>query len=151
MTPEQRAYLLSLDRDGEIRADDVVAAAEPENSPIHDLFEWDDEEAGARYRLSQARTLIRSVRVQYIAPEPVVREIRAIEYVRNPLLAAKEQGYMRTGVMRSQEEVAQAALRAELERVASMVQRTRMVAARLGLDAECEAGLRAILVAEAVA
>lgn len=43
----------------------LVEAARPVDAPLHDRFEWDDEVAGERYRLDQARDLIRRVRVVY--------------------------------------------------------------------------------------
>lgn len=145
MTPEQRTFILSLDRDGSLAPDDVLAAATPEDSPIHGLFEWDDGKAGHAFRLDQARIVIRRVRVHYIESEPKVREIRVSEYIHDPELPHGQQGYVRTGLLKTQAESALAALQAELNRVASMIERTRMVAAKLGLEAECEAGLRDIL------
>lgn len=50
-------------RDGSVRAEAVVAEAEPEESPVHPAFTWDDAEAGHRWRLVEARTLIRAVQV----------------------------------------------------------------------------------------
>lgn len=44
---------------GLLRPEDVVCAAEPKNSPLHDRFEWDDGVAGHNWRLEQARHLIR--------------------------------------------------------------------------------------------
>lgn len=38
---------------------DVVEAARPEDSPLHDAFTWDDTEAARQWRLEQARRLIR--------------------------------------------------------------------------------------------
>lgn len=49
---------------GGITADLVVKAAEPEHSPIHHGFEWDDAEAAIEYRKEQARDLIASVVVR---------------------------------------------------------------------------------------
>lgn len=43
---------------------DVVEAARPVDAPLHDRFEWDDEIAGEAYRLEQARSLIRRVRIR---------------------------------------------------------------------------------------
>ena len=43
----------------------VLDEARPEDHELHDEFEWDDEVAGEKYRLGQARELIRSVRVTY--------------------------------------------------------------------------------------
>jgi hypothetical protein len=51
--------------DGQVRPSDVVKAARPASSPLHSQFEWDDSEAAERYRLSQARQLLR-VTVEYI-------------------------------------------------------------------------------------
>ena len=44
----------------------VVAAAKAKTHPLHDRFEWDDKIAGARYRLDQARELIRSVKIEVL-------------------------------------------------------------------------------------
>lgn len=44
---------------GILSPQDVVEAAEPKSSPLHSHFEWDDTEAGRKYRLEQARQLIR--------------------------------------------------------------------------------------------
>lgn len=145
MTPEQRAFILSLDRDGNIAPDDMLAAGEPEDSPIHSLFVWDNDIAGHRYRLDQARELIRRVQVHYIEGEPKVRDIRVSEYVHDPDLPHGQQGYVRTGLLKTREESAATALQAELDRVASMITRTRSIAAKLGLSAECEEGLRELL------
>lgn len=49
------------ERDGVLRASVVVREAEPDESPIHDKFTWDDEKAANEFRLIEARTLIRSV------------------------------------------------------------------------------------------
>jgi hypothetical protein len=53
----------------------IVEAATPAEHPLHSRFEWDDKVAGHRYRLDQARQLIRVVREQYVdgsgAPESV--------------------------------------------------------------------------------
>lgn len=42
----------------------VVDEAEDPLSPLHNYFEWDDSEAGRKYRLYQARQLISKVRVR---------------------------------------------------------------------------------------
>lgn len=41
----------------------LVEAARPADSPLHPLFEWDDSEAARRYRVEQARRVIRTLRV----------------------------------------------------------------------------------------
>jgi hypothetical protein len=44
----------------------IVEAAAPEDHPLHHRFEWDDAVAGPKYRLIQAKALIRVVRETYI-------------------------------------------------------------------------------------
>lgn len=52
-------------RDGVITADAVLQSATPSSSPLHEYFEWNNTEAAKKYRLWQARMLIRSVSVVY--------------------------------------------------------------------------------------
>jgi hypothetical protein len=63
----------------------VVDAARDEASPLHDRFEWDDQIAGEKYRLDQARRLIRSVRVVYREADEKesARTIRAFHAIRD--------------------------------------------------------------------
>lgn len=56
-------------RDGTITAPAVVDEARPNDAVLHPAFTWDDPEAAEKYRLIEARTLIKRVRV--ICPEPV--------------------------------------------------------------------------------
>lgn len=44
---------------GRISPADVLDEAKDESSPLHEYFEWDDDEAAERYRLAQASSLIR--------------------------------------------------------------------------------------------
>jgi hypothetical protein len=44
----------------------VLEAATAEDHPLHARFEWDDTIAGHKYRLTQARELIRVVKEKYI-------------------------------------------------------------------------------------
>ena len=53
---------------GILRPVDVVKAARISTSVLHDQFEWDDSEAAQKFRLWQARQLIR-VTVEYIGPK----------------------------------------------------------------------------------
>ena len=48
-------------QNGEITPQAVVDKARPEDSVMHKCFEWDDETAAEKYRLSQARSLIRCI------------------------------------------------------------------------------------------
>jgi hypothetical protein len=44
----------------------VLEAATAEDHPLHGRFEWDDSAAAHKYRLNQARELIRVVKEKYI-------------------------------------------------------------------------------------
>lgn len=54
-----RIYL----RDGKVIASTVLAEAESSDSPLHGYFEWDDAKASHKYRLVQARTMIRVAKI----------------------------------------------------------------------------------------
>lgn len=68
--------------DTTISAEEIVEKAKDENTELHSYFEWDNEKAGALYRLEQARHLIANlvfvtetedeapVRVFHISTEP---------------------------------------------------------------------------------
>lgn len=60
--------------------EEVVAAARAKSSPLHDRFEWDDTAAAKRYRLEQARNLIRVVVTNVAAPGSD-HEVRVRAYV----------------------------------------------------------------------
>ena len=50
---------------GELTKSDVVESASSKSSPIHDLFEWDDQVAAHGYRLNQAGYLLRGIEVKF--------------------------------------------------------------------------------------
>lgn len=54
------------EENGILTPERVVEAARSEKSPLHNAFEWDDTEAGRKYRLIQARFLINSIKVEYL-------------------------------------------------------------------------------------
>lgn len=63
---------------GGLTADNVVDSARARKSPLHGFFEWEDSVAAQRYRLEQARYLMRCVVVLYDdGPLKNVRPIRA--------------------------------------------------------------------------
>lgn len=56
---------------GALSPEAVLAAAQSPDSPIHEYFEWDDDEAATQYRLQQARHLITVIVVSRMEePEP---------------------------------------------------------------------------------
>ena len=46
-------------RDRCVKTSVVVEESRPDDAPLHDKFEWDDERAGHSFRLIQARRIIR--------------------------------------------------------------------------------------------
>ena len=52
--------------------ENLVAASEPEDAPLHDAFEWDNEKAAEQYRLQQGRHIIASIVVRPIPSDPNV-------------------------------------------------------------------------------
>jgi len=48
---------------GQLSPPDVVHESRPAHAPLHPVFEWDDSTAAEQWRLTQARNIIRSVRV----------------------------------------------------------------------------------------
>jgi hypothetical protein len=59
----------------------LVDHARPDDHPLHNRFQWDDAEAGERYRLQQAAEMIRSVRIVYKTNEKTGEESRRRAYV----------------------------------------------------------------------
>jgi hypothetical protein len=62
-------------REGFINANAVVEAARSEESPLHGAFEWNDDKAAHEYRLTQARKVLRSIRVTIEVEDPDETEI----------------------------------------------------------------------------
>ena len=80
---------------GKLLPKDVVKEAQKKKSPLHSAFEWDDEIAGEKYRVSQARTIIRSVLVmcedaETAAPAFVhIPKIKGGQYYQNTKIAVQ--------------------------------------------------------------
>lgn len=69
-------YRLSKEKAGTLTAGEVLKAARPDDSPIHDCFIWDDSRAAEKYRLEQARYLLRSIEVLVLSDDGE-RNVRA--------------------------------------------------------------------------
>lgn len=68
----QQELLRIYQSEGIVTPERLVLAATAVTSPIHEIFEWDDDKAAYAHRLWQARQLIRRVRI--LPPnEPPVR------------------------------------------------------------------------------
>jgi hypothetical protein len=145
MTEVHIAYLTTLERQGRMVVEEVLADAKREDSPLHDLYDWDVTKAAEAYWLDCTRAIIRQVRI-------VVHEehhtYRIPKYVRDPDLHAHEQGYVALAALQREPRLAYRALTAEFERVLSSLRRARRIAIGLGLQDDVDllldrvAGLR---------
>lgn len=57
------------DADKNLSPEKVVEASRSEDAVLHGEFEWNDETAAEKYRVEQARSLIRNLTVKVIEPE----------------------------------------------------------------------------------
>jgi hypothetical protein len=48
---------------GSLTPENILKAAEPEDSVLHPLFEWSNDRAAELYRLQQARTILNNIEV----------------------------------------------------------------------------------------
>ena len=144
MNSEVQQYLQALadQNNGRLTPEDVVSHARSENSPLHSFFTWDDAEAATKQRLHEARELIRSVKVEVTLDKVTVH---APFFVRDPGRPAKEGGYISTPKLRSNEDLAREALVAAFNRVVSVLQGARELAAVLGMDKEVTALQKRVL------
>ncbi len=129
------AVLNALADKGELSATALVAAAKPKTSPLHALFDWSDKRAASKYRLLQARRIIRRHEFTIISD---TRILVAPYAVRDPDIPAREQGYVRTVTLRDDREKAKAALGDELGRIAALLTRARALADALGIIGDIE-------------
>jgi len=61
LTYIEELELIRKKNKGLIRPEDVVAYAKDENTDLHSRFEWNDDIASVKWRLHQARNIIRMV------------------------------------------------------------------------------------------
>jgi len=120
---------------GVLRPFDVVQDARQPDSPLHELFEWDVEEAAQEHWMHTARRIIASVKVN-ITTETIV--LKAPAYVRDPRLHGREQGYLETIKLRTEHEIAKEVLAGEVQSVISALRRARNVAAALDMESEID-------------
>ena len=150
MTNEHRKLvakeILSLEREnGRIYATDLVStAANPENI-LHPLFEWDDGEAAAHYRLNQARQLLMRVKATVVTPKGNSITVRAVLHV------GREAGYVTLARIAGEEELQERMrkqLRQELETFRARLRKFEMALGASSLLEAIDAFLDADLEAE---
>ena len=69
--------LKSLADENNLSPESVLETARNENSPLHNLFEWDNVIAAEKYRLNQARQIIQQIVIVNDHPNAEPRQIRA--------------------------------------------------------------------------
>jgi len=109
-------------RSGKLTPEQVIEAAEDESSPLHGCFTWDDTEAAAKWRIEEARELIRSVHIEITVEE---RTVRSVAYVRDQTQPQAVAGYVSTLKVRKQ---TPDVLRAEFAAVAALLERAAGIA-----------------------
>ena len=63
LNQERINEILRVEQQKGLTAEALLEEASKKSSPLHDLFEWDNSEAGHLYRLQQARVVINEVKV----------------------------------------------------------------------------------------
>jgi len=126
--------LEALAAEGRLTPRDTVERARDPKSPLHSYFTWDDAKAADERRLDQARSLIRSVRVEI---EYQDRLYEAPKYVHDPRTA--DQGYIPTIALRDDRDTGIAAVRRELARALAAVRRAESIAAAAGITIDVDA------------
>ena len=133
--------LASLMQDGVLTPDAVVEDAKSKDSPLHEHFDWSDSVAGAKWRLMQAREIIRSVRIEV---RTETKMLKAIAYVRDPASEPKEQGYVATADLRKNHDLGREALLYELARAVAAMRRARELSVAFGLEDEVDLFLNGV-------
>lgn len=124
---------ITKEHDGVLRPDDVVREAENPASPLHSSFEWDDGVAAHAWRLEQARTLIRSVRIT-VETSVMPRSLAPVFVHDHTQEDGK--GYVPLASIRSDRARARAVMLDEITRVESALARAESVAEVLKLKDE---------------
>lgn len=128
MSKEQQDYLVSLEQNGRLTPDAVLHDASRPDSPLHDLFEWDNERAAHEYRLEQARAAIRTVEYRIVRNAVTYTAPR---YVPDPSKQGRRQGYMALDAVAEDEAATVLAVVAELNRALGSLKRAARIAAVL--------------------
>jgi len=123
------------DSEGRLTPDAVVKAAQSPKSPLHRFFEWDNTEAARKYRIEQARELIREVRIEMTVHE---KTIQTVAYVRDPSAPPNRQGYRSVVKLADERTEAWTAVEAEFQRALGALRRARDIATALDFADEID-------------
>ena len=70
-----------LEMRGELTPKALVDESRPEDAPLHDMFNWNDEEAAELYRQTQAQYIIRSIEVVAVGDSKPVKAFVSVQTV----------------------------------------------------------------------
>lgn len=143
ITQEVKEAIMAVsDRNGGLlRPEDVVEAARSEASPLHPLFEWDAKKAANSYRIMQACTLIRRVRVEIVTTN-LIADVKLVPaFGRN----TRDGGYATLDYLRKDDDMARGAAVAEFQKAAAALRRAQGLAVELGLGQEAHATIAALI------
>jgi hypothetical protein len=134
---ERRQILESIraSNGGRLTASLVVRAATDPKHPFHKQLLWDNEACGHRYRLIQARKIIKSVQVDIKIENRIVSTIR---YVRDPDVPTNQQGYISLSEVQRRSQQAQDVLMLYLDRIEHLIRSAREVADAIGLGEDLQ-------------
>lgn len=118
---------------GKLDPEYVIEDARDPESPWHDRFQWDVEKAAREHWLDVARSIIRTITIEY-------RTVDASElvpaWVRDVRLASDERGYTPTLEIERDSEHARDSMIAEMGRVVAYLRRALAISDALGLRQE---------------
>lgn len=126
---------IAAKKNGRLTPEEVVDEARDKDAPLHSFFEWDNKRGAEKYRLEQARRMIRGVTLVVTRREVTFSVPR---FVRDPEKSPHEQGYVEALRLRTREELAREVVISEFERANAALGRAYAVANALGLEKTIE-------------
>lgn len=120
---------------GRITPEQVLEDAKDPESPIHDYFEWDNNAAANRFRLGQARALIRSVEYLF---RTETHKYEVPYFVRDPNSERGESAYVPVVRVRTNEDMSRDVLIQKFVQARNALESARKHAILFGLEAEID-------------
>jgi hypothetical protein len=122
----QAAFLKSLaDASGHVEPERVVEAAKEPDNCLHDLFDWNVNNAATQHWLTQAGQIIRLVKFEF----KVVRRTYAVPfYLNNPASKAKSRHFIKTELVKEDFAKRRAQLLIEISRIKAAIRRAQILA-----------------------
>jgi hypothetical protein len=124
-TQEQLARITALEQERRLTPATLVTDARDPQSPLHTLFEWDNERAAEEYRLNQAREVIRAVEYRIVRNDVL---ITAPRYISDPSIPGNHPGYVNIESLAQDDAMAVLAVQTELNRALGVLKRAERIA-----------------------